>query len=269
VSLFLLVLLLQGRPPTVGDTIWVRRQVPAAAGVTVRAADWKPEGDVELLGPAEVTRRGETVEVAYPLVVWRPGQHRLEVPGPLRLGTDGTVDSLPAQVLQVGVASVLPDPAVDSAPAPQPAVGIVRRSTASPLPLLVLAVLATLLLLPLHLWWRRRGPPLGAAPAAAPAPVLPLERWAAAGESRAVLAAVTARLRAAIAAREPEAHPALDTEALLALLGPIRSDWPLGELGELLRALDAARFAPLPPADAVGLSRRADEIGARLLGRAA
>jgi hypothetical protein len=269
VSLPLLVLLLQGGPPTVGDTIWVRREVPAAAGVTVRAADWKPEGDVELLGPAEVTRRGEIVEVAYPLVVWRPGQHRLEVPGPLRLGANGTVDSLPAQVLQVGVASVLPDPSVDSAPAPQPAVDIVRRSTATPLPLLVLAALAALLLVPLHLWWRRRGRPLGAERAGAPAAVLPLERWASAGESRAVLAAVTARLRAEIAAREPEAHVALDTEALLAVLGRFRADWPLAELGDLLRRLDAARFAPLPSADVADLSGRADDLGARLPARAA
>ena len=55
-----------------------------------------------------------------------------------------------------------------------------------------------------------------------------------------------------IAGRAEGATPALDTDALLAHLRAQRPDWPLRELGELLRSLDQARFGtdavPIPSA---------------------
>ena len=51
----------------------------------------------------------------------------------------------------------------------------------------------------------------------------------------------TARLRALIAARMPAAHAGLDTESLLQAVAA-RADWPLAELGDVLRSLDEARF---------------------------
>src|SRR5690606_26367147 len=71
---------------------------------------------------------------------------------------------------------------------PRPAVGLVAAGRRSAQPVLILGLLAALLALPVHWWWRRTG-----APATRPRPsgrpaVLPpramLESWAAAGELR-------------------------------------------------------------------------------------
>jgi hypothetical protein len=254
--------------PTVGDTIWVARTVAVPAGATLRPADWDAPDPVERLGPPRVTSQGGSASIAYPIVVWRAGPLTVTIPGPLLLHPGGQVDSLPPAAVEVRLASVLPPVPADSALAPQPRAEFVPRTSVSPLPLIVLLVAAALLLAPLHWWWRRRGRPrprpvLPTAPADAP-----LERWADAGESRAVASAATARLRAALAARMPAAHEALDTDDLLRAVSG-RADWPLAELGDLLRALDEARFGHTAFPDALGLARWSDELAPRLVPEAA
>jgi hypothetical protein len=264
-------LVLQGATPTVGDTIWVTRTVRVPAGHTVRPADWEPSDPIELLGRAQVTVSGDSAEVAYPVVVWRPGQHTVELPGPLLLGPDGTVDSIGGERRRVEVRSILPPVPRDSALAPQPRAGIVQRRVTSAVPLGLLWLGGVALLLPLHLWWRRRGKPVRAAPPAlrpdALEPSLP--RWADAGEYRAVANVAVVRLRAALAERVPAAHQGLDTERVLAELAAARPEWPLDELGDLLRALDDVRFGVAPSAVALGLSRSTMELRDRLLRDAA
>ncbi len=264
-------LTLQGTPPTVGDTIWVTRTVPVPAGYTVRAADWEPSDPVELLGRALVSLSGDSAEVAYPLVVWRPGQHSVDLPGPLLLGPGGTVDSIGGERVQLNVRSVLPPVPRDSELDPQPRAAIIERRVTSMLPVGLLWLLAVLVLLPVHLWWRRRGKPVRAAPPILRADALepPLAHWADAGEYRAVANVAAARLRAALAERVPGAHPGLDTERVLAELAAARPQWPLDELGELLRALDDVRFGVGPSAAALGLSRSTMELRDRLLQDAA
>ena len=266
-----LLVTLQGstsNAPTVGDTIWVARTVAVPAGATLRPADWDAPDPIERLGPPRVTSSGDSASIAYPIVVWRPGPLTVTIPGPLLLHSGGQVDSLPPAPVAVRLSSVLPAVPADSTLAPQPRAEFVPRATVSPVPLLVLLVAAALLLAPLHWWWRRRGRPR-------PRPVLPtawadapLERWADAGESRAVASAATARLRAAIAARMPAAHAALDTDDLLRVVSA-RTDWPLAELGDLLRALDEARFGHTAFPDALGLARWSDELAPRLVPEAA
>jgi hypothetical protein len=203
--------------PTVGDTIWVSRTVELPAGRTLRPADWQPDDPVELLGPARVVVRGGSADVAYPVVIWQTGPRTLEVPGPILLAPEGAVDSLPPARVTFQVASVLPPGVADTALRPQPRAEFVPLTSTSPIPPLLLTGLAVLLLLPLHWWWRRRGH-------ARPHPLAalvdpsgpPLERWADAGELRAVAAAATVRLRALVAARVPGASPVLDTEGVLA-----------------------------------------------------
>jgi hypothetical protein len=256
-------------PPTVGDTVWVTRTVDLPAGRTVRPADWHPDDPVELLGPPRVVTRGGTADVAYPVVIWETGPRTLEVPGPLLLATNGGVDSLPPARITVQVASVLPA-APDSALRPQPRADFVPLTDRSPLVPIILVAVAILLLLPLHWWWRRRGRPRPRPLAKLVDPVRPpLERWADDGEARAVAAAATARLRGVIAGRAEGATPALDTDALLAHLRVRRPDWPLGELGDLLRSLDQARFGVDPVDDAAALARRAAELEPRLRAEAA
>lgn len=261
-------LVLQAGGPTVGDTVWLSRTVAVPPGYVVRAADWDPADPIELLGSPRVVIAGDSAEITYPVVVWSAGAHVVELPGPLLLGPGGSVDSLKGQPVKLDVRSVLPA-AADSALAPQPRAAIVSRGVVSPAPLAILWVLALALLLPLHLWWRRRGTP---APAAGPAPALPeppLARWADDGEYRAVANISAVRLRAAVAERVAGAHPGLDTERLLAELAAVRPDWPLFELGAVLRGLDEARFGLTAAPDALELSRSSAELRDRLLRGAA
>jgi hypothetical protein len=145
----------------------------------------------------------------------------------------------------------------------------VSRREVSLLPPILLGGLALLVLIPLHLWWNRRGPAMG--PATPPSSVSdpPLARWADDGEYRAVANLAAARLRWAIAQRVPSAHPALDTDRLLAELAALRPDWPLEELSELLRALDDARFGSSESSQALELAESALELRDRVLREAA
>jgi hypothetical protein len=168
------------------------------------------------------------------------------------------------------VASVLPRPATDTSLRPQPAADFVPRPSTSPIPLLILLALALAILLPLHRWWRHRGKPVRRADLARIGEAgPPLERWADAGESRAVAAAATARLRRTLAALLPGALPSLDTGMVLDHVAEQRPDWPLDELGAVLHQLDRTRFATGARPDAVALARRAAELEARLLPEAA
>lgn len=257
--------------PTVGDTIWVTRSLDLPPGRTLRLPDWEAADPVQLLGPPRISLGEGRAQVSYPLAVWRTGSHAVQVPGPLLLSADGGVDSLPGQSVTLRVASVLPRPATDTALRPQPRADFVARPTTTPVPLLVVLLLAVVCLVPLHRWWRRRGMPIrpvsrlqpegGASP--------PLEQWAGAGESRAVAAAATARLRLALATRLPGALASLDTEAVIAHIAEHRPDWPVEELADLLRQLDRARFGTGALPDAVPLAHRAAEVEPRLLPEAA
>jgi hypothetical protein len=262
-------LMLQAGVPTVGDTIWVSRTVAVPEGRTLRPADWRPDDPVELLGPPRVTAHGDSSEIAYPVVVWRAGTHQAEIPGPLLLGAGGGVDSLAPQRIALKVASVLPEVPPDSTLAPQPRAEFVPRGARSVLPALLAILAAAFLLAPLHWWWRWRGPPVPPMVPASAKREVPLERWADAGEPRAVAASATAGLRAAIALRTPSAHRGLDTGALLAQLEADRPEWPLDEVGAVLRSLDEARFGTEPAPAVLDLARDAERLESRLTGDAA
>jgi len=239
--LLLLLALIQAPLPQVGDTIWLVRTIPAPVGRVARVAPWNPEGAVEALGPGILIRRGDSLEVRYPAVGWLPGSHSVEIPGPVLVSPDGTTDSLPPTTLTVTIGSVLPTLPGDSLPPPQPEAAPILRPIQTAVPVLVLLLGAVLTLIPVHYWWRKRGRPIAAPPleATSTRPALPLDAWIAAGEPRAVLAAVTARLRTAAALR------------------------PSPEADQLLRTLDEALFGPgdvfdtLPrAAEAVALADR-------------
>jgi len=264
-------LLLQGKPPSVGDTVWLSRTVRVPTGYAVRATEWEPSDPVELLGRARVLLAGDSAEISYPVVLWRPGQHTIEIPGPLLLGPGGTVDSVAGGRVSVEVRSVLPPVPPDSELAPQPRAGLVSQRVVSLAPMAVLWLASVALLLPVHLWWRRRGKPARtASPAGRPDALdLPLARWADAGEYRAVANVAAARLRAAVEQRVASAHSGLDTERVLAEIAAARPEWPLQELSDLLRGLDDVRFGLVPSSEALRLSRSTIEMRDRLLRDAA
>ena len=262
--IIVLLLALQGTA-TVGDTIWVNRTVPLPAGWSARAPAWDPDGPVELLGTPVIDLVGDSVTVRYPLVVWQPGDHPLEVPGPVLLSPRGDVDSVHMSRMTITVASVLPVVPEDSIIPPQPPAGIVPRPVASMIPLLVLWGVALILVAPLHWWWRRRGKPVPLANMAdQEGPQPPVAQWAAAGELRAVTAAGAWELRHALADRVPDAPVTLNTEACLAVLRARKPEWPLDELGTLLRGMDASRFAPMSERDALRQYERAIALKAQL-----
>ena len=249
--------------------MWLTRTVGVPAGHVVRPTDWDPAEPVELLGRPQVVMTGDSARISYPTVIWTAGPHQIEVPGPLLLGPGGRVDSLPGEQIRVTVRSVLPRGVPDSVIPPQPRAALVARQDTSLAPLVVLWLLALLVLLPLHLWWRRRGKPV---PTVAPRPELPeppLARWADDGEYRAVANVAAIRLRTALAQRVSAAHAGLDTERLLAQLAAARPDWPLEELGDLLRALDDARFGQTGSPEALELSHTTLAMRDRLLREAA
>ena len=245
-DLLLLAFLTQAPLPQVGDTVWLVRTIPAPLGRVVRVAPWNPEGAVEALGPGLLVRRGDSLDVKYPAVGWLPGSHVVEVPGPVLVSPDGATDSLPPSTITVTIASVLPSLPGDSLPPPQPEADPVLRPVRTAVPVLALLLLAALLLIPLHFWWRRRNRPAPKPDEPAPeraAPV-PYEAWASAGEPRAVLAAAAARLRAASTARPSPEADALLTALDDALFGP----------GDATALLDRA-------AEAVALAGRLEQGG--------
>jgi hypothetical protein len=190
---------------------------------------------VELLGTPVIVVVGDSVTVRYPLVVWQPGDHPVEVPGPVLLSPQGDVDSVYMSRMTITVSSVLPVVAEDSILPPQPPAGIVPRPVASMIPLFVLWGVALILVAPLHWWWRRRGKP-----ASADAPL-----------ANTVDVEVAARVT-------------LDTEGCLAVVRASKPEWPLDELETLLRGMDASRFAPMSERDALQLYERAITLKTRL-----
>jgi hypothetical protein len=263
------LLLLQAPLPTVGDTVWLSRTISVPPGSVVRPADWDPPEPIELMGRPRVIVSGDSAQIAYAVVIWKPGPQLVELPGPLLLGAGGAVDSLRGQQVRIEVRSVLPRTPLDSSLAPQPRAAIVPVRAVSLGPLLVLWALSGVLLLPLHFWWRRRGKPGPVALPEVRGAEPPLDRWADAGEYRAVANISAVRLRTAVAQRVAAAHPGLDTERLLSELAAVKPEWPLGELGDVLRGLDEARFGATPASDALALSRTSVALRARLLGEAA
>ncbi len=258
------LLLLQQVPlPTVGDTVWVSRSLRAPAGSVVRPAPWPddPTADVQPLGPAVVSRLGDSIEIRYPLVAWTPGEHPVDIPGPTIIGPGARVDSLPSRPATVFIGSVIPDSADVDSLAPQPPDQAVARAEHAWLPLIEFTALGLAMAAGALLFLRRQRREITPTPTAPP-PRPDVLRWAGSGELRAAQGAALARLRAVIAAAVPAAHPGLGIDACLEVLRSAKREWPLLELEGLLQALEAERFAPTQGDP--DLVERADGLGSRL-----
>jgi hypothetical protein len=268
--ILLLFLLQQTQLPTVGDTLWATRSVRLASGDSVRPAAWDLSGPVQLLGRPVVTIHGNQAEIRYPLVAWEPGNHALDIPGPIITHPSGVEDTLAVESLTLAVGSVLPRGVPDSELSVQPPASLVNRGYRSILPVLVLGLFAGILLVPLHWWWGRRGEPI---PLARPVddagpPDDMVRRWADAGERRVVASTAAVRLRSAIARQIPTAHVALDTAACLAEIERHHPEWPRAELERTLMELDSLRFAPSRHDNAYDLYQRGIQLEQTLSGAA-
>ncbi len=251
--------------PTVGDTIWVQRTIALPAGATIRAGRLGRRGS----GRAARARRGSPPAGTRPTSPIRSSSGARALPRstwPARCcsGRRRRIDSLPPQPVTLQVASVLPRVPPDSTLAPQPRADFVPRTEPEPGAGPAAAHgggtgagAAALVVAP------PRTRPSSAGAAAAAGQGAAVERWADAGESRAVASVATARLRGL----DRRAHaggapgPRHRRPAPRGRRHGPTGRWPSWAM--LLRSLDEARFGEAAFPDAVGLARWADELAPR------
>jgi hypothetical protein len=270
VSLLLVAgLLLQGggwtvRPaaPTVGDTVWLERVVPALPGAVGRARALTADELVEPLRPPEIVTTTRGLVVRYTVAFFAPGRHELPMPALEVVHPDGGVELVLGDTALAVVRAVVPDTA--EAPEVRDARSPLGRVAAEPLPVVLLGGGTAAALALWAFLRRRRGPAPGPAEPQAPAPEAPLLRWLAAGERRAVATLAMQRLRLRLEAAVPQATRGLALAECLAVIGAARRDWPLRELSDVVTALERARFAPLAGDDLTELVDRADVLLDRL-----
>lgn len=253
--------------PTVGDTVRLVRRIASPPGVQARLRSLDPSPAIEPLAGPEASYAAGSLTIIYTVAAFEPGTHGLTMPVAELLHPDGRVESVSGGTAVVRVRSVLP--AGVEQPQPQPSLAPLPRSPTSPVPLLTLVgtVLGVVVL-----WGmlRRRTRPR---PALEPVPAeradVPIDRWVAAGEARAVAAVTTQRVRARIAELVPGATLQLDTDACLRVLRNERPEWPIAQLTDLLRSLERARFAPVVPSDVMIVVDQAELLLGTLGGTAA
>jgi hypothetical protein len=231
----------------VGDTVTVVRTIAAPADVRARAQPLGSSLLIEPLADPLVYRNSQGIAIRYTFATFEAGRHPVEVPPVEMVYRDGRVALLPGDTAWVTVRSLLPQG--DSLPEPKASLGPVARY---PTRLAPLGLLVGLVMLGTGTWVaarRRVRPRTGGIPSVPPAGPPPLMRWIAAGEGRAVAAVAAERLRNRIAQLLPEAGRALSVEECIAVLEEHRTDWPVRDMSELLRALERARFAPAVPSE--------------------
>ncbi|MEZ4455941.1 MAG: hypothetical protein R2882_05195 [Gemmatimonadales bacterium] len=232
-----LLALVQERPATVGDTVWLETRVPLAPRQIVRPQTWDLGEIGQVLGPPAVDLTPDSAIVRYPVAFWFPGRHAVVVPGPIVVNPEGRSDTLASRRLAVEILSVLP-PAVrrDTVP-PRPAAGLVAQARRSWLPLGVFWALLAAVAAVVGWQVRRRREPLAVA---APPPVAPpewerlLDRWQEAGETRVTVDGWARLLETRAAGGDPAAA---DLVERLDSLG-FRAD---ADPDEVAAAIDSAR----------------------------
>jgi len=89
---------------------------------------------------------------------------------------------------------------------------------------------------------------------------MPLQQWMMAGESKAVVGAVTDRLRHLIQSQLPAAGRHLSTKECLQVIRRDRPDWPRRDIEEALRSLDRAQYAPAAASDVALLVDQVEDL---------
>ena len=233
--------------PSVGDTVRITLRLRAEPETHTHALPLASnELYVSLADPIAAYSEGYIV-IRYQLAFFETGYHAVEMPNIELTTRDGRVDVVEGGTAWVQVASVLPPE--DSLPPPQPSVGPISRVQRSGTPAVILVAMTAMCLVGWAIW-RRRTLPRPVWSGVAPEPVrAPLQQWMMAGESKAVVGAVTDRLRHLIQSELPAAGRHLTTEECLKVIQEYRPEWPRRDIGEMLRSLDRAQYAPAAPSD--------------------
>ncbi len=247
---------------TVGDSVSLTRTLPAPPGVRARPQPLSRTPLVEPLTDPIIEPRGDVLTVRYVVAVFEPGDQRIPMPAVELLYPDGNTETVLGDTAVVRVRSVLPRG--DSLPPARPSLAPLPRPLRSRAPFVLLVSLVGA---GTGAWVvaRRRVRPRPGAPEDGPVPAgPPLHVWVEAGELRAAAASVTEQLRRTLERLEPAGGAGLPTDALLAVLRLRQPGWPLGELEDLLHALERARFAPAVPNDVLTLEEQAATLAERL-----
>jgi hypothetical protein len=245
--------------------VYLSRVLPASPRVRARPQPLPSAPTVEPLADPVVEARGEVLVLRYAVAVFEPGAPRIAMPPVELFYPDGNTETVLGDTAEVRVRSVLPPG--DSLPPPRPSLAPVPRARRSGAPA---AVFVSLVVAGTGAWLIRRkrvGPRPGAPQPDGPPASPPLHTWVEAGELRAAAAALADQLRQTIAGLEPAAEAGLSTEALLVILRRRCPAWPLGEIEDVVRALERARFAPAVPHDLLALGEQVSALAERL-GRA-
>lgn len=260
---------------TVGDTVVVEREVlvvDPAANILLGALE--PSDLVEPLRAPEVLRTADGFIARYTLAVFEPGEHTIPMPDVELEYPGGRRETLLGGAAFVTVMSVLPSG--DSLPLPPPRgprIPVVRTITRTlPTALLVASVLVATVVWgvarrrsqPRPAWERADGAGAGAGVAAGAHDPPPIMRWIAAGEHRAVATVTMHRVRDRVAQLVPQAGQSLHIGEWLNVLRTHRPRWPLRELGDVMRALERASFAPAIPSDVIALADEAEVLAQSL-----
>lgn len=246
---------------TVGDTVRLTRRLAMPAGVEAQLTSLTRTDDLEPLAPPQWWYSEGTLVVQYTVALFAPGARPIALPDAELLYPDGTVESLEGDTAWVTVASVLPEGA---RPDPAPSVAPLARAPRRARPLVLLVVGVTGMLVLWALARRRTGSPPPLSDAVPDRTEPPVDRWMAAGETRAVAAVTADRLRHRIAQRLQTAGRHLDTEECIVALASEGDGLPVRELAQVLRSLERASFAPAAPSDVVEAVTRAEELGKAL-----
>ncbi|MFQ6045617.1 MAG: hypothetical protein ACE5PT_04560 [Gemmatimonadales bacterium] len=248
----------------VGDTVLLLRDIAVAPNVEWQVRALEASRTVEPLTDPLARYAESRLTVAYRVAAFAPGRIPVVMPDLEVVHPDGDIEVIVGDTAWVQVRSVLP--AADSLLEPMPALDPIerRRRTTSPLAMLA----GTVLLLVVTWGWLRKRARSRTQPdeweeeeTMSP----PLDTWVAAGELRAVATVATDRLRSHLARAVPGAGRHLATEEVLALLERQRPEWPLREVGGVLRALERARFAPAIKDDLLSLVDQARSLEDRLV----
>jgi hypothetical protein len=247
---------------TVGDTVRIERVVPAPAGAVGRPRPLQGDDLIEPLRAPEVAAGAGGLVVRYTVAFFVPGRHALPMPALEVVHPDGEVELVLGDTALAHVRPVLPD----TAGAPRDALAPMGRLSRRSWPAVALTG-GVLALLAVWAWWRRRrGSTAAWPPAQRRPPELPLMRWLAAGERRAVATLAMQRVRQRLETVVPEATRGLALAECLVVVAAARPGWPMRELTDVLTALERARFAPLAADDLTELVDRADQLLERLSG---
>ena len=246
---------------TVGDTVEITLRLQTAAGVSAHAEPLAPSAMVEPLSVPSITHSGNTVVVQYKVAFFEAGYLGLAMPEIQLIHDDGTLERVSGDTAWVRVVSVLPQ---DTTPAPKPSYGPMARERKRADVVVLLVTVVVVVMTAWAVFQRRARERPKWRSGTGKRVEAPVVQWMNAGESRAVVFAVTDRLRDSLAAALPEAGRQLSTQECLVVIEEEKPEWPIREIARVLHSLDRARFAPAVPSDIVELAERSDAIALSL-----